>query len=148
MSGKSKFVGQPKSALDFAWMKRVGKMLDALRNGQVVTGTKGEIKYADGNTVWIIPPGGGFTEEYNPAHSYSAGQIFTIAPGRVVVLNGVTVAPGVWAINQPGTDFDGNTWVGSMPANPQLVANTVSTLPAIGANATGPYMAKQIIAYC
>ena len=135
-----------------AWMYAVTRKLLGLdpifRAGKGISMSLGADGITDIKcTVSPTASTGGFTEEYDPWHSYSEGEIFTIATGRVVTLNSIVVSPGVWAINKAGTDFDGNKWTGFLRANPVLVANTVATLPAIGESDT-LFCAKQIIAYC
>lgn len=51
----SKFVGQPRHALDIHFHKRVGKKLDALLNAQILDekgNVIGNVEYADGNTIF------------------------------------------------------------------------------------------------
>jgi hypothetical protein len=49
MARKTKFVREPRSALDFPFLKDIRQAVNALLNG---TMTRGDVLYGDGNTVW------------------------------------------------------------------------------------------------
>jgi hypothetical protein len=54
---QSKFLPSPRHALDFAWMRLLRQKFNALLNGEIKdeNGNRiGEVKYADGNTVWVV----------------------------------------------------------------------------------------------
>ena len=83
-----KFAPLPRHAFDYHSHKSVAKKLNALLNGKITDSNGnvvGVIHYADGNTIWQIPPGGGvnlaITGEYDPNRTYSLNQVAIISMG-------------------------------------------------------------------
>lgn len=112
------------------------------------TGWVAEIDMTSGS----ISFGGGYVEEYDDTHAYTAGNMFKISAARVVA--GITLVPGLYAVPVAGTDRRGLKWAGYVPANPtgnqvpQYVYGNPNFLPTLGASPNDQYYAECVVAYC
>lgn len=122
-----KSVGEPKHLFDFQHQRKVARSLDALLNGFIVNENGypiGEVRYADGNTVfqinvnvdrWQKPK-----KELDPAVAVRKGTWVYVSPNNALVTDGmedlqsaatVNAYPGIWEAAQdvPATE-DGVTY--------------------------------------
>jgi hypothetical protein len=89
---------------------------------------------------------GGFQGEYDKTKSYSTGDTFVISTSTMIA--GIVVAAGYYGVPAAGTDSAGNTWAGSVPANPTGNAVPQYPLPTIAAAPNDKYYAMPIMVYC
>ena len=100
-------------------------LADRVLNGVgLIIGAQGQITVSWNGKSYVLAlarqfnvgSGGGYAGEYDPTKSYTEGQTFKVS--RVLVVDTKTVPKGLWGIPPSGADVVGNTWLGSLPANP------------------------------
>ena len=94
----NKFLPFPKSVFDIEWLRLLAKKINALLNGKVVDvngNPAGEIKYGEGNTLFIVNPGIGNNwqtpnKELDPSLSVRKGSYVYISALNPIAVIGMT----------------------------------------------------------
>lgn len=85
--------------------------------------------------------GGGFVEEYDETKTYQEGEIVKITTSRVI--SGITLLPGVYAVNKKETDRNAVVWAGAVTYS----AGNTNTLPQYPIPA-GTVFWNPLVVYC
>ena len=91
----SKFAPLPKHPFDLGAQRLFAAKLNALLNARVVDTTgapAGEVKYADGNTTFILAPAGNvIVKKYDPAKTCAKGYLYKVRATDAAVTTGVLI---------------------------------------------------------